>query len=555
MGKNLNFGPNMDFFEKSGVNIFTSVVVLGVTHTDKDNEIFDFLKQYGRFKKIMVDDETCPYYKNLIIEYRNESAVAELKKIMPYTHISETNPEIKYRVMMPEIKGTASAEFDESQILSPTNYMNELKHIARRSGQKFEVVLQEMLSQINDHLTNVEVEPPSGNGEQEDTLTQTVGAALSLPGQQGAAAGATAQPQLQSASSSSLDHQRSLPPPRHSLSNADINPPEIQRVIVEHIVKADELTSHSMPTLRLRPFSGKTPKPTNENDYDTWRSHIELLLADVNLPPVQVTRKILESLLSPAADVVKGLKPDTLPAVYLQILDSAYSTVQDGEELFAQFLNTLQDPGEKPSTYLQRLLLTINTVVKRGGVTASDIDKHLLRQFCRGCWDNSIITKLQLEQKKDNPPPFAELLLQLRTEEDRQMAKENLMKKHMGSSKQRAALHAQSCSCGHTDSGLSSIDELKQQVKKLQQQMTTLLAQTTRTSAKTANRNKPPAFQPQRAQATRPRAGFCYKCGEDGHISASCTQPANPALVQQKRTSLQQRQQQWDVNNNQKQSN
>ncbi|KAK7883969.1 hypothetical protein WMY93_027092 [Mugilogobius chulae] len=116
------------------------------------------------------------------------------------------------------------------------------------------------------------------------------------------------------------------------------------------------------------------------------------------------------------------------------------------------------------------------------GVAASDIDKHLLKQFCRGCWDNEMISKLQLEHKKDNPPAFSELLLLLRTEEDRQQAKESLMKQHISSSKQRATLHSQSaCSCTH-DSSTTSINELKKQMEKLQQQMSTLLAQISPTS-------------------------------------------------------------------------
>lgn len=535
----------MDFFDKSGVDITRSVIVSGVTHTSKDDEIFDVLKQYGRFKKIIVDDETCPFYKNLVVEYKCDSAVVELTKILPYTHISERDPELKFCVTLPQIESTVPVGN------LPHNYMNELKLLARRSGQKFENVLQDVLSQINQHLETLEGEPPSGPEEKSNFSVQSVDAAIPLPGQQVEPAGATAQPQI-ATSHSSFDHQRpSFPTQRHSLSQADLNPPEIQKVVVEHIVRTEELASHTIPTLRLRSFSGKVPKPANETDYETWRSHIELLLADVNLPPVHITRKIIESLLSPAADVVKGLKPDTLPSVYLQVLDSAYSTVQDGEELFAQFLNTLQNPGEKPSSYLQRLLLTVNTVVKRGGVPAADIDKHLLRQFCRGCWDNDIITKLQLEQRRENPPAFAELLLLLRTEEDRQLAKESLMKKHIGSSKQRAALNAQTCSCSHNDE-TSPINELKKQVEKLQQQMSVLLAQTGRTSAKTTKQNKQTNGK---TQSTRPRAGFCFKCGEDGHIATTCTQPANPALVKQKKAHLQQRQEQWDGNNNQKQSN
>lgn len=158
------------------------------------------------------------------------------------------------------------------------------------------------------------------------------------------------------------------------------------------------------------------------------------------MSPLQVSWRILESLISPAADVVKGLPPNSLPLVYLQLLDSAFSVVEDGEELFAQFMNTLQDSGEKPSTYLQRLQLALNQAVKRGGATSEDVSKHLLKQFCRGCWDFSLLASLQLEQKKSCPPPFSELLLVIHTEEDRQAAKVSRMKKHVGSTKFRAQL-------------------------------------------------------------------------------------------------------------------
>jgi len=134
-------------------------------------------------------------------------------------------------------------------------------------------------------------------------------------------------------------------------------------------------------------------------------------------------------LLPPAADVVRGLRPESPPSAYLQMLDSAFGTVEDGEELFAQFLNTLQDLGEKPSTYLHRLRVALNLAVKRGGVAPEEVDKHLLKQFRRGCWDNALLSTLQLEQKKDSPPSFPELLLMLRTEEDRQQTKASRMKK------------------------------------------------------------------------------------------------------------------------------
>jgi len=194
-----------------------------------------------------------------------------------------------------------------------------------------------------------------------------------------------------------------------------VNPPEVQRMVVEHIVRSEAPVSQMNVSFRLRSFSGKTPCPSHEADFDTWRNSVELILQDTALSELQRSRRILDSLVSPpAVDVLKHLGPQALPTTYLELLDSAFGTVEDGDELFAKFLNTLQDAGEKPSHYLYRLQTGLAKALKRGGVSASEVDRHLLRQFCRGCWDNMLIADLQLERKRNDPSPFSELLLQLR---------------------------------------------------------------------------------------------------------------------------------------------
>ena len=121
-----------------------------------------------------------------------------------------------------------------------------------------------------------------------------------------------------------------------------------------------------------------------------------LLLKDTRQSDLHKSRKLLESLLSPAIDIVKHLTPETPPSVYLEILDSAFSTVEDGDDLFTKYLNMMQDSGEKPSSYLQRLQVMLNTTFRRGGVAASELDRQLLRQFVTGCWDNTLISELQI---------------------------------------------------------------------------------------------------------------------------------------------------------------
>ncbi|KAK7945555.1 hypothetical protein WMY93_001283 [Mugilogobius chulae] len=186
------------------------------------------------------------------------------------------------------------------------------------------------------------------------------------------------------------------------------------------------------------------------------------------------------TLTPPASDIVKHLSHDLSADVYIKQLDSAYGTVQDGEELYAKFMDTLQNAGEKPSTYLQRLQVALSLAVSRGGVPEGDVKKHLLNQFCRGCWDNTLISELQLKQKKSSPPPFPELLLLLRTEEDREAAKVQRMKQHLGSTKQKVLSQAQ-FAYEEEEKGMCAAlttltKQLTQQMAAIQQQLSALTA-------------------------------------------------------------------------------
>lgn len=115
---------------------------------------------------------------------------------------------------------------------------------------------------------------------------------------------------------------------------------------------------------------------------------------------------------SPASDITMPLGSQALPAVYINVIDSAYGTMKDGDELFAKFLNTMQNAGEKPYMYCQHLQVALSKAVRGDTISAVKADQLLLRQFCCGCWDNMLMSELQLEQKKKNLPTFSDLLLQ-----------------------------------------------------------------------------------------------------------------------------------------------
>ncbi|KAM3849344.1 zinc finger CCHC domain-containing protein 12-like [Diretmus argenteus] len=335
-------------------------------------------------------------------------------------------------------------------------------------------------------------------------------------------------------------------------------------MVVEHIVKSSDMSSNHHT--RLRPFSGKTPCPGLEVDYDTWRSNVEFYFSDTTIPDKQVVRKIVESLLPPAVNVVKHLGPQSSPRDYLHVLDSAYGTVDDADELFAAFLTTDADPGEKPSVYLHRLHSLLSKVVKRNGIAASDADRQLLKQFCRGCFNNSLITHLQLSQlQKDAPPSFSELLLLVRTEEDKQAARSRRMKQHVGFQKAKVQSNNVNVYNSETDerdmaaaaahdNSTESTKKIQKQLAQLQAQLANLKASMDESSTKATSKGaKPKKSKAKESEAEavrkgnkRPRAWYCFNCGEDGHIAPSCPNESNPEVVEAKRKELKWKQKKWD---------
>lgn len=85
---------------------------------------------------------------------------------------------------------------------------------------------------------------------------------------------------------------------------------------------------------------------------------------------------MVESLSPPAANMVKSLGRKASPKAYLKLLDSAYATVEEGDELFTRFLNTKQNVGEKASNYLQRLHTALISVIRRDEIAPGDAVKY-----------------------------------------------------------------------------------------------------------------------------------------------------------------------------------
>ncbi|XP_023806179.1 zinc finger CCHC domain-containing protein 18-like [Oryzias latipes] len=571
----------MDVVESENVKVSNSVIVRGLTETEMDEELTEFLIKYGRIARtIRIDNPRSQYHKHVIVEYESGSAVCTLSPVLPYTFESPSHVTYEIRAL--------SAEYLPVAARSATDgFMSELQRLSKITGKSFEEILKDQLSICETSATAGAGQPenPCNAQTQSESDPQSQADPQVFP--QVAPAGVVTPEPVSTTGKDPNSFSFNTREGVQEKTAGFVNPPEVQRMIVEHIVRNETSATQSV-SFKIRSFSGRVPCPSHETDFESWRTSVELILQDSSFSDLQRSRKILDSLLSPAADIVKHLGPQASPLAYLELLESAFGVVEDGDELFAKFLNTLQNHGEKPSHYLQRLQTVITKVQKQGGILPSEADRHLLRQFCRGCWNDALIADLQLERKRNNPPSFSELLLQLRTEEDRHVAKENRMRKHLGTSRQKVSSNFVSASSVAQDTSVevdisemkkqvsdlqsrftkletprhqrelspqeSSVAELKKQVTDLKNQLINLTSQTekkakaAKASVKTPIKPKPSEKNSVTSQASsvRPKPWYCFQCGEDGHIASTCSNNPNPALVAAKKKQLREKQSVWD---------
>lgn len=540
----------MDLCNQFDVHGPSCLYATGISEQYTDKELTDFFKDNGNIKKIVrVPDVPDQPKGRVLVEYSSERAVSRLDPANLGHLTCPYDPNITWHVK--PIREVCQEDLGRELA---QKCLAELSTLAGSSKAGFWDMLQRELGPAqpdpvsplspDTHLQLPDqhvLTPSSGNGTTDESQTENTGPCLTNPVPNATHLSSPTSPPL--------------------LNESTINPPQVQKVIVEHFIRSDASPS-SFSQSRLRTFSGRLPKPNGEVDYDAWRTQVDLLLNDSSLSDSQKVRRILESLLSPAADIVKPLGTNAPPETYITQLESAFGVVEDGEELFARFLGSNQNSGEKPSVYLNRLQTLLTKAISRGGVSPVESDMYLLRQFCRGCWDQSLIIGLQLEHKKLSPPSFPELLLLLRTEEDRRAAKMDRMKKHLGSTKAAAHVHSVLSLSGFDEEPSATVPKNPDTSSKLEKEVAELrkqVAQLINKDKKEVKCVEPPtssarmeAYQSESLAArvtypstpqtpTQPKPWFCFKCGEDGHIAANCANEPNPGLVRKKNAELRER--------------
>ncbi|KAL6459344.1 hypothetical protein MHYP_G00328160 [Metynnis hypsauchen] len=475
----------MEVIQSENIKVPNSVLVGRLTGDEADKEVMEYLEQFGSIGRVVkVTSEEAQFKDTAIVEFATGEPIQLLQDNLPCQR-SSRNPDVIHHIQL------LSELYAAEKVSSISNtYLTELKSIAKLSGADFEKLLLDELARIQESSRS-QPTPKSGESEvssESQCISNTAHAELLTTENQTPLRNGTdatnshdSLPMALGTDASSLRQKRTLCIPSDQLTT-----PEVQRVVIEHVIKNSDISSSFHGHVKLRPFSGKIPCPYSESDYDTWRNNVEFYFTDSTVSDKHAVRKIVESLFPPAANIVKQLGPNSTAHDYLSLLDSAYGTVDDGDELFAKFLNTNQN---------------------------------------------------------------SELLLLLRTEEDRQAAKSNRRKQHLGvprAKTQTNSLMVEEHATGEMDIAATSEHasshgehKLEKQIVKLQAQIASLKASlkssSTQISSKQRKNLKPKtkvSSEKNPLFTKKPRPWYCFKCGEDGHIAPSCTNEPNPELVE-----------------------
>lgn len=309
---------------------------------------------------------------------------------------------------------------------------------------------------------------------------------------------------------------------------------EDRKKVVAQLDLSDRIVveSPSVPKPRkLRLFSGKKPVPSSEVDFDTWKLLVDQLLEDTTVPEADKKRVIVQNLLRPALDAVKAIQGSGQDIV--EVLSNIYGSVADGHELLIKFQTSYQGEKETASDYLQRIYILLIDTTEKGGADLANVSKLLLEQFIRGSIDDNLILKLKLEEKLENPPTFANLLLSVRKEESKAVEKRLRLKVGRVSS----VIEDQS-SISSLQTRVSQLEaQLKQQQSVQKSKVVSSPVSDDACSKSEATSNSDTKTHKGKFRKFRSRSDrtlFCYRCGEDGHSIAKCEGQKNPTLVQQK---------------------
>ncbi|KAL3992407.1 methyl-CpG-binding domain protein 2 [Sarotherodon galilaeus] len=352
-------------------------------------------------------------------------------------------------------------------------------------------------------------------------------------------------------------------------------PEAIIRAVGDLLQNTSRPASDHSSYWRLRTFSGVIPTPPGEEQLENWILQARLMIEEYDRPDREKKIRIMESVKGPALEILQAVRfnnPEATPQEYIDVIENTFDTPETGEELYFAFRMLCQHRGEKLSEFLRRMERSLSKVVKKGGLSPALIDKARLDQLIKGATGSDLmLLSLRLRERKDNPPTFLQLLNEVRIEEEHEASRRRLNPNkavHVKSATVPTGAHVENLRLviqglktqvnelttaaevpGVHSPGAASTENaeadslgedknlqaLKKEVVRLRKQISVMSVNPSKGVAVPSPRHHGSPTHPQRGARTPrdPSHFFCYRCGEDGHVSTKCKAPENyPKVIQ-----------------------
>lgn len=206
----------------------------------------------------------------------------------------------------------------------------------------------------------------------------------------------------------------------------EVRAPMLAQALDEALQPALQYVSYK----KLRVFSGSDPPKPGEETFESWLFHTTQMMKAWQVPDAEKRRRLLESLRSPASDVIRALKinnPSIEVPECLRALEQIFGLIQNPREMQVKYLRTHQKDEENVYAYILRLEPLLQKLVERGAIEREVMNQARLDQVIAGVWDKALSKRLALLEEGDSAPGLLDLLQKIKVQEAAEVEKEEVI--------------------------------------------------------------------------------------------------------------------------------